>query len=156
MSRRHERALDRLREVAKSRGQELREYVPRPPETSSPPQSSIPAVTKTPLERSPLPPWARRTSPNASHATGQNLAQRIVLIISFLVILGVSLFPPWTYVFSPPADLRHRFVRTERPAGYHLLFNDHSPQDLSKLLVLFNLTPETTQAGGYERSMMTL
>jgi hypothetical protein len=36
MSRRHERALERLREVAKSRGQELREYVPRQPEAPTP------------------------------------------------------------------------------------------------------------------------
>jgi hypothetical protein len=85
-----------------------------------------------------------------------NLAQRIVLIICFIVTLGMTLFPPWVYIFNPPADLRHRFVRVERPAGYHLLFNDHSPQDLSQLLVLFNLTPDATQVDGYERSMMTL
>lgn len=150
MRRRHERALDRLREVAKSRGQELREYVPRQPDASPLPEA----------------PGARPcTAQDASHATEpvgpptnkqQRLGQRIVLITSFLIILGMTLFPPWIYVFDPPADLRHRFVRTERPAGYHLLFNDHSPQDLDQLLILFNLTPDETQADGYERSMMNL
>jgi len=71
-----------------------------------------------------------------------NLAQRVVLILGFLVVLGLVLFPPWNYVFDPPADLRHHLVRAERPAGYHLLFTDHSPQDQSRLLTIFNLTPE--------------
>jgi len=68
-----------------------------------------------------------------------NLAQRIVLILSFLVLLSMVLFPPWIYVFDPPADLRHHLVKAERPAGYHLLFTDHSPQDQSQLLTVFNL-----------------
>lgn len=72
------------------------------------------------------------------------------------MVLSVALFPPWIYVFNPPEDLHHRFVRTERPAGYHLLFNDHSPQDLSQLLVLFNLTQEATHADAWEQSMITL
>jgi hypothetical protein len=154
MSRRHERALDRLREVAKSRGQELREYVPHQPETA-PRERSMPKLTKTFSQQGSLPEAKQQTSQDAS-SSGLNLAQRIVLIICFIVILGMTLFPPWVYIFNPPADLRHRFVRVERPAGYHLLFNDHSPQDLSQLLVLFNLTPDATRVDGYERSMMTL
>lgn len=125
----------------------MREYVPRQPEapsTDTPSKPATPAVTKTPWERGPLPPWARRwTSHDAARATGPNLTQRIVLILSFLVILGMALFPPWVYVFNPAADLRDRFVRTERPAGYHFLFADHTPQDQSQLLATFNLTPKS-------------
>ncbi len=70
-----------------------------------------------------------------------NLPQRIVLIFAFVIVLGMALFPPWFFVFDPPAILSHNLVRAERPAGYHLLFTDHSPQDQAQLLPLFNLTP---------------
>lgn len=85
-----------------------------------------------------------------------NPGQRIVLIIGLLIILGMILFPPWVYVFNPPTDLRYRLVRMERPAGYHLLFNDHSPQDLTQLLARFNLTPESAYTPAYEQSYLTL
>lgn len=65
-----------------------------------------------------------------------------MLILSFLIVLGMVLFPPWIYVFDPPADLRHNLVKAERPAGYHLLFTDHAPQDQRQLLTIFSLTPE--------------
>jgi hypothetical protein len=71
-----------------------------------------------------------------------NLSQRIVLVLAFLVILVMALFPPWFFVFDPPTMLRQNFVKAERPAGYHLLFTDHSPEDQIQLLRLFNLIPE--------------
>lgn len=63
------------------------------------------------------------------------------MIVSFVVILGMALFPPWSFVFDPPAILKG-LVKAERPAGYHLLFTDHSPQDQDQLLRVFNLTPK--------------
>lgn len=63
--------------------------------------------------------------------------QRIVLLVGFFVILGMALFPPWLYVYTPPHN--SDAVRAERPAGYHLIFNDHVPQDQAQLLALFSL-----------------
>jgi hypothetical protein len=71
-----------------------------------------------------------------------NSPQRIVLIASFLIILGMALFPPWVYVFTPTGDLKDILVRTERPAGYHLLFSNHQPTDETALLALFNMGRE--------------
>jgi hypothetical protein len=68
-----------------------------------------------------------------------NLAQRIILILALLVAFVMVLFPPWVYVYDPPA--RTRFVRSERPAGYHLLFGSHIPQDQSELNRIFGQSP---------------
>ena len=76
-----------------------------------------------------------------------NPGQRVVLILSFLVVLGMALFPPWIYVYDPPQSaLRQEFVRAERPAGYHLIFGVHIPEDQTALMKLFNLRPQY----GYE------
>lgn len=80
-----------------------------------------------------------------------NIAQRAVLILSFLVILGMALFPPWIYVYNPPRD--SDAVRAERPAGYHLIFNEHTPQDHSQLIALFNLPTGRTS---YESELGSL
>jgi len=153
MSRRKEHALHRLREVAKSRGQELREYVPRQPEPRPSPEYHSPDVVETPWGQEPLPLSSKRwISEDASRATGLNLAQRIVLIISFLVILAMTLFPPWIYVFNPSVPLREAgYVRAERTAGYHFMFADHSPLDETQLLAIFNLNPK-----GWERPFISL
>jgi len=55
-----------------------------------------------------------------------NFAQRIILIIAFLAIAAMAIFPPWVYVHDAP-----RYKRIERPAGYHLISGDHTPQDIS-------------------------
>jgi|SRR5215213_3887184 len=139
-------ALDRLREVAAEGGQTVKEYPPRSKdEPASTPKAKVaesPVTQQSPLVRRTLPPQARAwvSSRQVSSTSGApNMAQRIVLISGFLVILGMVLFPPWIYVFSPSVDLRDRFVRTERSAGYHFLFTDHSPRDLSELTALFSL-----------------
>lgn len=84
-------------------------------------------------------------------AKGQNMAQRIVLIAGFLVILIMALFPPWVYVYSPPRD--SDAVRAERPGGYHLIFNDHVPQDQGQLIALFSLPLGRT---AYESELISL
>lgn len=148
-------ALERLREVAQQRGQELMDYVPAERRTVEEGATTEEAVKEPASVRGVLPPWARRWAPHSPvpNATrGQNLAQRIVLIISFLVILGMALFPPWIYVFNPSAELRDRYVRLERPAGYHFIFSDHSPRDESQLLTIFNFRPTT----GWERAAISL
>jgi hypothetical protein len=65
-----------------------------------------------------------------------NLAQRIVLILAFACFSAMTIFPPWLYVHEVP---NQRPV--ERPAGYHLLFGQHTPQDIDQLANLFGLTP---------------
>ena len=71
-----------------------------------------------------------------------SIGQRVVLTISFLLLLVTVLFPPWIFVYSPSSEVRHVYVRSERPAGYHLLTGTHIPQDQTQLLQIFNLTPE--------------
>lgn len=63
-----------------------------------------------------------------------NLAQRIVLILSSLLLFAVILFPPWTFVYRLP-----ELGEIERPAGYHLIFGQHTPQDRTALKQLFSL-----------------
>jgi hypothetical protein len=63
---------------------------------------------------------------------GVNLAQRVVLIAGFLIVLGMALFPPWLYLYRYP-----RLPPAERPAGYFLIFEQHAPQDRAALAALF-------------------
>lgn len=56
-------ALDRIREVAKARGQEIKEYIPRQPEPPPVLTPPTPPVPKEPWVRSPLPPWMKRWAP---------------------------------------------------------------------------------------------
>jgi hypothetical protein len=62
-----------------------------------------------------------------------NIAQRIVLILGFVAILGIGLFPPWTLILNDVGD----HVHAERPAGYHFLFGQHVPQDPTSLAKWF-------------------
>ena len=73
-----------------------------------------------------------------------NLAQRIVLILGFLIILSMALFPPWIYVYDPPEIVRrHESVgKTERSAGYHLVWNNNIPDDQAYLTQLFSLNAD--------------
>lgn len=65
-----------------------------------------------------------------------NPAQRVVVIFALLVALGMIMFPPWAFVFDPPAG--GRLAKAERPAGYHLLFGSHVPQDQTELVRIFS------------------
>ena len=78
-----------------------------------------------------------------------NLAQRIVLIIGALAIVAMCLFPPWNFVYDPPSGLREIYVKSERPAGYHPLFIERTPQDLGALMQMFNLQPRTAYAASF-------
>ncbi len=63
-----------------------------------------------------------------------NLAQRAVLLLSFLVVLAIALFPPWIYIYRLP-----KLPEEERAAGYHLIFGQHTPQDRTALVILHRL-----------------
>ena len=63
-----------------------------------------------------------------------NIPQRIVLVLGFLIILGMSLFPPWVFVYNFLGK-----AHAERPAGYHFIFGQHVPQDQTQLAALFSL-----------------
>jgi hypothetical protein len=63
-----------------------------------------------------------------------NLPQRIVLIIGSVLLLPAILFPPWIYTCKYP-----ELAGLERPAGYHLIFGQHTPQDPTTLARLFSL-----------------
>ncbi len=79
----------------------------------------------------PEPPAAESSGP-LPPAAAVNLAQRVLLIAGFLIVLGMALFPPWLYVFKYPG-----LPQTERAAGYFLIFEQHSPQDRAALAALF-------------------
>ena len=64
-----------------------------------------------------------------------NLAQRIVLLLGFLLLLAIVLFPPWVFIYKHP-----ELAAIERPAGYHLILGQHAPQDRTELSKLFGLT----------------
>jgi hypothetical protein len=66
-----------------------------------------------------------------------NPSQRIVLILAFLAILGMALFPPWTFIYDEPEA-----KRVERPAGYHLIFGQYAPENLDQLKAQFGLRPD--------------
>ena|SRR2546425_10532127 len=70
-----------------------------------------------------------------------NLAQRIVLILGVLAVIGIALFPPWVFVYSYPGCCNGviNAERSERPAGYHLIFGQHVPQDQTYLVTLFDI-----------------
>jgi len=55
-----------------------------------------------------------------------NPAQRVVLIIGFLVVLGMALFPPWKRLFEAPNYDLEKVVHVEQSAGYHLILLDQS------------------------------
>jgi len=63
-----------------------------------------------------------------------NQAQRILLLVGFVVLLVVVLFPPWVFICKYP-----ELAAVERPAGYHLIFGQHTPQDPTALAQLFSL-----------------
>jgi hypothetical protein len=46
------------------------------------------------------------------------------------------IFPPWVIAFDPPTSIA-RLVRAERPAGYHLLFGNHIPEDPTEINRMF-------------------
>jgi hypothetical protein len=56
-----------------------------------------------------------------------NLPQRIVLIFAFLVILAMTLFPPWKRIYNYPAEYGdYMNPHMEQSAGYHLIIRDQS------------------------------
>ena len=79
-----------------------------------------------------------------------NTTQRIVFVVGATVIAAVFLFPPWVFVLDTPSvpgvarmqfPVAHRYE--ERPAGYHLVFGQHVPSDLTALNTMFE-TKETS------------
>jgi hypothetical protein len=64
-----------------------------------------------------------------------------VLALGVLIIAGMVLFPPWLLVYEPPHFAASDFNKTERPAGYHLLFSPHVVEDPTELAHVFNLPP---------------
>ena len=71
-----------------------------------------------------------------------NLPQRVVLALGTIIIAGMVLFPPWLFVFDPPQFAAEAFHKTTRPAGYHLLFSPHVPEDQTELVRIFSLPPK--------------
>lgn len=70
-----------------------------------------------------------------------NRSQRIVLVIAFVCISVVGVFPPWIYVHCAP---NRRPV--ERAAGYRPLFNQARPTDAGEMANLFGLNPNEIEA----------
>jgi hypothetical protein len=64
-----------------------------------------------------------------------NLAQRIVLLVGFIVLLAAVLFPPWVFIYKHP-----NLAALERPAGYHFILGQHAPQDRTELARLFHMS----------------
>jgi hypothetical protein len=90
---------------------------------------------RTQTEPPPRPPLEAQ-----KYVGGVNLAQRIVLIAGFLIVLGMALFPPWLLVYKYPG-----LPQTERAAGYFLIFEQHAPQDRAALAALFGLPLEQAE-----------
>ena len=63
-----------------------------------------------------------------------NLAQRIIVILSFLVIFGMALFPPWKRLYDVYDDQTDKVVHLERAAGYHLVLRDQAPANEYSIL----------------------
>jgi hypothetical protein len=54
-----------------------------------------------------------------------NHSQRIILLIAFVLVLGMVLFPPWIRVYNYPTDLAETMnvsPHMEQWAGYHVIF----------------------------------
>lgn len=75
-----------------------------------------------------------------------NLSQRIILLLAFVVVLVIALFPPWTYVLTNTG----RHLNAQRPAGYHLIFGQHVPPDESRLWEVFGLRRSYTAKNPYD------
>ena len=73
-------------------------------------------------------------------ANSMNLAQRIVLIVGFLLILSMSLFPPWKRIYINPADATTPHF--EAAAGYHLILRNQSTGSFYAMLRI-----DTTRLG---------
>ncbi len=69
-----------------------------------------------------------------------NTKQRVILIVGFVLVLGMALFPPWVAVYDIPADKDRTFLRVrgrvERSAGYHLLFHQDNGQSMSSAVTV--------------------
>lgn len=73
-----------------------------------------------------------------------NIAQRVALGLGASAILVMAIFPPWRYILDhPDKDLG----RTERDAGYHCVFNDNMPTDLTAVNGVFGIQPTSYQIG---------
>lgn len=80
-----------------------------------------------------------------------NLSQRIVLGVAAVFIAVIILFPPWNYVYSFPGEHLYQrpfpAERSERPAGYHWLFGQHIPTDITYLTWMFDIKPNVEYQG---------
>ena len=71
-----------------------------------------------------------------------NLAQRLVLIVAFLLTLTMVLFPPWKRLYDVEDAATDKIGHIERANGYHLILQDQFPgSDYS------NLRIDTTRLG---------
>jgi len=68
-----------------------------------------------------------------------NLAQRIILIVTFFIVLSMALVPPWLYVYNPPSHLKN-VVKSERLAGYYPFIPGPSLPDQKELIQIFDIT----------------
>jgi hypothetical protein len=68
-----------------------------------------------------------------------NLYQRIVLAVAAVVIAGMTLFPPWVFVFQHPER-----ARVERFAGYYPIWRSNTPTDQGALASLFQVNVRLT------------
>lgn len=78
-----------------------------------------------------------------------NLPQRIVLLLGFISVFSMALFPPWVFIYNYPGFNYVHAERSERPAGYHSIFGQHVPQDQSSLVALFNINVNAEPRGPY-------
>ena len=102
---------------------------------------SVADVTARQKEPSPL---ARSVKAESSRSKFASIvrdtdqpAQRVVLFAGAFAIALVILFPPWNFVFTPPSGAAG-WSRSERFAGYHLIFGSNEPQDVTALGEMFN------------------
>src|SRR5437588_323325 len=84
-----------------------------------------------------------------------SLAQRIVLVFGFLLVLGMALFPPWKRLYDMPEynyrrELGH-VAHIEEAAGYHCILIDQSPG-----VSLVNLRIDTTRLAVQLIAVLTL
>jgi len=64
------------------------------------------------------------------------------------------IFPPWIFLYEPSKDSFGPFShKATRPAGYHLLFSSHAPQDQTQLSALFSLPNSSRWASPSNFSM---
>jgi hypothetical protein len=67
-----------------------------------------------------------------------NTAHRFILGLGCVALFAMALFPPWRYV------LDYEKEHMERDAGYHFVFDDNLPTDITAINAVFGIkaTPD--------------